>query len=94
MRVFKRNMEQEDYLLREIKRIGVIISAILQKTLGGKGNLAITLEHQIEDTKGMLLHEMMEKALQHYNLCNLKSQTYSFEREVNINAIKNVLQKS
>ena len=85
-------MEQEDYLLREIKKIGAIISTILQKLFGGKGNLAITLEHQIEDTKGMLLHEMMEKALQLYNLRNLKSQTYSFEREANINTVKNVLQ--
>jgi len=31
------------------------------------------------------------KALQLYELCNSKSKTYSFEREANIRAIKNVL---
>ena len=35
----------------------------------------------------------LEKALQLYELCNLKSKTYSFERETNIKAIKNVLYK-
>ena len=136
-------MEQKDYLLKEIEKIGVIVNAIRQKIFGGKENLAITLEHQIENTKGELLNETnfdldkfldlnteesneyilsfagfnveniellakrlseigfsdncddskkyLEKALQLYNLCNLKSKTYSFERETNINAIKNVL---
>jgi len=39
-------MEQRDYLLREIEKIGAIMSAIRQKIFGGKGNLAITLEQQ------------------------------------------------
>ena len=136
-------MEQRDYILREIEKIGVVLSAILQKFFGGKDNLAITLEARIEDSKGMLLNEInfdldkflelnvensneyicsldgfnienmellaeylyqiglndiggsskkhLEKALQLYELCNLKSKTYSFERETNIKAIKNVL---
>ena len=33
----------------------------------------------------------LEKALQLYELCNLKSKTFSFERETNIMAIKNIL---
>jgi hypothetical protein len=33
----------------------------------------------------------LEKAIQLYELCNLKSKTFSFERETNINAIKNAL---
>jgi hypothetical protein len=136
-------MEQRDYLLREIEKVGAIVSAIRQKIFGGKGNLAITLEKQIEDTKGMLLNEMnfdldkfldlnidnsneyictfegfiveniellaesiseigfddkcdnsqkyLEKALQLYELCNVKSKTYSLGREANVNAIKNAL---
>ena len=138
-----KNMEQRDYLLREIEKIGAIMNAIRQKIFGGKGNLAITLEQQIEATKGMLLNEMnfdldkfidlnvedtneylntfqgfsvenieilaesiseigfdnkcnysqkyLKKALQLYELCGLKSKTFSFERETNINAIKNAL---
>jgi len=137
-------MEQRDYLLREIEKIGAIVSAFRQKIFGGKGNLAITLEHQVENAKGKLLNETnfdmdnffdlngeesneyilsfkgfnienleilaesfseigfsnncdnskkyLEKALQLYNLCSVRSNTYSFERETNINAIKNALQ--
>jgi len=35
----------------------------------------------------------LEKALQLYDLCNLKSKTYSFEREANIETIKNALKQ-
>jgi hypothetical protein len=136
-------MVQRDYILKEIEKIGAILSAFLQKILGGSGNLAITLEKQIENLKAMLLNEMnfdldkiltlntedlneyisgfngfsvenielladclsqigfddncdsskiyLEKSLQLYELCNLKSRTYSFEREANISAIKNIL---
>ena len=136
-------MEQKDYLLREIEKIGSITSALRQKIFGGKENLAITVEQQIKDAKGQLLSEInfdldkflgldteksneyilsfegfsvedieilaecfseigfsenyenskkyLEKALQLYNLCNLKSKTYSFGRETNISAIKNAL---
>jgi hypothetical protein len=136
-------MIQRDYLLREIEKIGAILSAVRQKIFGGKENLPITLEKQMEDIKGMLLNEInfdldkfldlniedsneyvsafegfcveniellaesiseagfsgkcdnsrkhLEKALQLYELCNLKSNAYSLEREANINAIKNAL---
>ena len=51
-------MEQKDYLLREIEKIGAIISAIRQRLFGGDNqNLAITIEKQVEDMKGMLLDE-------------------------------------
>jgi hypothetical protein len=33
----------------------------------------------------------LEKALQLYELCGLKSKTFSFEREANMTAIKNAL---
>ena len=134
-------MEQKDYILREIEKIGVIIRAFRQKLFGGSENLSITLENQIENAKGMLLDEMnfdldkfltlstenldeyishfagfsveniellaeclsqigfdencenskmyLEKSLQLYELCNVKSRTYSFEREAKINSIKN-----
>ena len=132
------------FLLREIEKIGAILRGILQKVFGGKGNEAITLEHQIANAKGELLRETnfdldkfldpkteysneyilsfagfsvenigllaeylseigfsdkcdnskkyLEKSLQLYNLCNLKSKTYSFGREAKITAIKHALQ--
>lgn len=49
-------MEQKDYLMREVEKIGLIISAIGQKIFGGKGDIAITLEKQIEDAKDMLFN--------------------------------------
>src|ERR1035437_218874 len=49
-------MEQKDYLMREVEKIGLIISAIRQKIFGGKGNTAITLEKQIKDAKDMLFN--------------------------------------
>ena len=136
-------MEQKDYLLREIEKIGLIMSAIRQKIFGGKENTAITLESQVEAAKGLLLNETdfdldifldlnkeesdkyissfegfsveniellaecisqigfsdnpnnsrkyLEKALQLYELCKLKSKTYSFERETNVMKIKSAL---
>ncbi|MDR2148518.1 MAG: hypothetical protein LBE91_18910 [Tannerella sp.] len=45
--------------------------------------------HDYGDHSGKYL----EKALQLYELCNLKSKTYSFERERSIQTIKNVLQE-
>ena len=129
-------MEQKDYLLREIEKIGLILNAIRQKLFGGKDDLSITLENQVETAKGMLLNEInfdldkflnlnvensneyicsfegfnveniellaeyifqiaiknksekhFEKSLQLYELCNLKSKTYSLERETNMKII-------
>lgn len=136
-------MEQKDYILREIEKIGLIISFIGQKIFGGKENLSLTIENKINDASGMLLEESdfdlnkflslnieesneyitsfkgfnnenielladcisqicmtdnsgdskkyLEKALQLYVLCNLKSKTYSLKRENKIITIKNAL---
>lgn len=50
-------MEQKDYLLREIEKIGLIITAIRQKLFGGNGNLSVTVENQFETLKETLLTE-------------------------------------
>jgi hypothetical protein len=136
-------MEQKDFLLREIERLGQVLSAIRQKIFGGNDRLAISVEKEVDDAKGMLLKEVnldldkllvlnkeeavdylngfkgfnaanteqlaaymaqigfsiasdkskiyLEKALFLYELTNLKSETYSFEREKNIKAVKDVL---
>jgi len=136
-------MEQRDFLLREIERMGQIITAIRQKLLGGNNRLAISVEKEVDDAKGMLLEEVnldfdklldlnkeetadylngfkgfnaanielfaeymaqigfntksdksriyLEKALYLYELTNLKSETYSFEREKNIKVVSAAL---
>ena len=71
-------MERKDYILTEIEKIGVILTAIKQKLLGGKENSAKSKEY-------------LEKALQLYTISNLKSKTYSLEREMHIMEIKNTL---
>lgn len=71
-------MERKDYILTEIEKIGVILTAIKQKLLGGKENSAKSKEY-------------LEKVLQLYTISNLKSKTYSLEREMHIMEIKNAL---
>lgn len=51
-------MERRDYILLEIEKIGLILTAIKQKLFGGKENLAITIEKQMEETKDILLTEL------------------------------------
>ena len=117
-------------------------SFIRQKLFGGKGDLSLSIEKQINDIKGLLLSEAdfdldkfltlnaensneyiagikgfsienmdqlaeclsqigftdntsgsvkyLEKALQLHELCNFKSKTYSLEREMSIEKIKNI----
>jgi hypothetical protein len=71
-------MEQKDYILREIEKIGAIISAIRQKLFGGKEKLAINTENEVKEAAGMLmdslnfdLHKFLEfdneKSIQYLN---------------------------
>ncbi|MFZ2338297.1 MAG: hypothetical protein WAW07_01070 [Bacteroidales bacterium] len=50
-------MEQKDFLLREIEKIGRIMRAIRAKLFGGNDTLAITLEKVTADLKVMLLND-------------------------------------
>lgn len=50
-------MEQKDYLLREIEKIGDIIRAIRQKLFGGTDQSAISVNNQAEALKEMMLSE-------------------------------------
>ncbi len=138
-------MEQEDYLLREIEKIGLIFRAIRLKLFGGTESFAISIDKQAEEAREMLLTELnfdldeflllnaeetgkylnnikgfntgnieqladclsligfngksggsgryLEKALQLYELIDLKSRTYSMDRESKIIAIKNALKQ-
>ena len=47
-------MEQKDYLLREIEKIGAVMRAILNRFTGNTENLAITVEKRFEQTKEQL----------------------------------------
>jgi len=51
-------MEQKDYLLREIEKMGAVLRAILNRLIGTKGNLAITIENDFEKTNEELIHEV------------------------------------
>lgn len=50
-------MEQRDYILREIEKIGAVISAIRQKIFGGTDELALSVEAPAETLKEMLMAE-------------------------------------
>ena len=136
-------MEQRDYILIEIEKIGTILRAIRQKIFRGKDHPIISPERQRDEAEGMLLSEVnfdlgkfltlsreesneyissfvgfsventellaeylsqigfsekptdskqyLEKALLLYEVCDLKSNTYSSEREMNINLIRKAI---
>jgi hypothetical protein len=48
-------MEQEDFLLREIKKIGSLLKMVFNTLAGKGGNLALAIENQFETEKGSLL---------------------------------------
>ena len=50
-------MQQKDYLLREIEKIGLLLKMIFNKIAGKKENYALTVENQFEEEKELLLHE-------------------------------------
>lgn len=51
-------MEQKDYLMKEIEKIGLLLRAIIGGFINKKENLYITAENHFEITKEMLLNEI------------------------------------
>ena len=51
-------MGQEDYLLREIEKITLMLRLILSKLTGNKDNQAIVIEKQFEETNELLIAEL------------------------------------
>ena len=50
-------MRQEDYLLREIQRISLLLGGILNKLGGGKNDTSISVSIQFEEMKEKLLND-------------------------------------
>ena len=69
-------MEQKDYLMREIEKIGAIVMRIRQRLFGGKENLAIGIEQQVQDLKGMLLNDANFELDKLLNLSPSESNKY------------------
>ena len=51
-------MEQKDYLLREVEKIGLLLKMIFNKLTSKGENYAITIENQFEEAKELLLKEI------------------------------------
>lgn len=51
-------MEQKDYMLREIEKIGLIINSIRQKLFGGGDNLSLTTQEQFQTLSERLYDEI------------------------------------
>jgi hypothetical protein len=51
-------MEQRDYLLREIEKIGLLLRMIFNKLIGKEESYSIPVENQFAAVKGSLLHEI------------------------------------
>ncbi len=54
----KFEMEQNDYLLREIEKIGLVLRAILGNLFNKSENLAIRIHNDFEKTNEQLLNEI------------------------------------
>ena len=50
-------MEQKDYLLREIEKIGLLLQAILGRIRGSKESYAFANEHEFREIKENLFDE-------------------------------------
>jgi hypothetical protein len=50
-------MEQKDYLLREIEKIGLVLKMIFNKIAGTGVNDSITVENQFAQSKELLMQE-------------------------------------
>ena len=50
-------MQQKDYLLREIEKIGLLLKMIFNKIAGKEENYALKVENLFEEEKELLLHE-------------------------------------
>ncbi len=50
-------MEQKDYLMREIEKIGLLLRAIIGSLINKKEDFSITAENHFEKAKEMLLNE-------------------------------------
>jgi hypothetical protein len=51
-------MEQKDYILREIEKIGVLLRLIFNKLARKEGGIGAPIEYQFEDVKSLLLEEI------------------------------------
>lgn len=51
-------MEQKDFILREIEKIGLLLRGILGKLMGRSENLSITIPYGFEFTNELLLDEI------------------------------------
>ena len=54
---FSKQMEQKDYLLREIEKIGAVVRAIMGRITGNEQEEAITVGHEFEQTTEWMLQE-------------------------------------
>lgn len=50
-------MEQKDYLMREIEKIGLLLRTILDILIHRKENLSLTAENHFDNLKEMLNHQ-------------------------------------
>lgn len=69
-------MEQRDYILREIEKIGAIIRAISQRLLGGTDRHAISIEKEMQEAKGMLINELNFDLDKFLSLNNTEAEHY------------------
>jgi len=69
-------MGQEDYLIREIEKIALMLQVILGKLTGNKKNVSVSPEKQFEETKEMLFSDINFDVEKFLKLDEVQSNKY------------------
>ncbi len=90
-------MEQKDYLMREIEKIGVMLRAIFNKLIGKKNDFAITLDTQFIYAKILMQDELAFDLPLFLSLDKAESEDYINKFQglnvVNIEILADILQE-
>jgi hypothetical protein len=90
-------MEQKDYFLREIEKIGSLLKAIFSKISKNTGETSISVEKQFEETKNELFESFDFDLLEFINLKNEEVINYLENKTglnvVNIELLSSILEK-
>jgi len=90
-------MEQKDYLMREIEKIGFMLRAIFNKLIGKKNDFSITMETKFDYAKTMMQNEIDFDLPYYLSLDKTESELYIHKFQglnvANIELLADILQK-
>jgi len=90
-------MEQKDYFLREIEKIGSLLKAIISKNSRNKDETSIKIDNQFDETKNELIDSFNFNLLEFINMNNDEAISYLENKTgfnlVNIELLSRILEE-